>query len=52
MNPFSSDESYQHTTKSVDDVSRKARNQTSITPVIPGSPLVFIQRDFCLTIYV
>lgn len=41
MNPFSSDESYHHTTKSVDDVTHDV---TSITPVIPGSPLVFIQR--------
>eukprot|EP00105_Crassostrea_gigas_P038933 XP_019923081.1 PREDICTED: uncharacterized protein LOC105329137 isoform X2 [Crassostrea gigas] len=35
-NPFSTDESYPHTAKSVDDVNRNARNQTSITPVIPG----------------
>uniref|UniRef100_A0A8W8MHA8 Uncharacterized protein n=1 Tax=Magallana gigas TaxID=29159 RepID=A0A8W8MHA8_MAGGI len=35
-NPFSTDESYQHTQKSVDNVNRNARNQTSITPIIPG----------------
>lgn len=35
-NPFSTDESYPHTTKSVVDVNRNARNQTSITPVIPA----------------
>lgn len=49
MNPFSTDESYPHTTKIV--VNRNAHNQTSITPVIPGSPLVFNQRDSCFIIY-
>nr|XP_034331679.1 uncharacterized protein LOC105329137 [Crassostrea gigas] len=35
-NPFSTDVSNSHSTKIVDDVSRESRNQTSITPVIPG----------------
>lgn len=35
-NPFNTDVSNSHSTKIVDDVSRESRNQTSITPVIPG----------------
>lgn len=51
MNPFSTAKSYPHTTKIVDDKSPNAGNQTSITSVIPGSPLVFNVRDFYFTIY-
>lgn len=51
MNPFSTAKSYPHTTKIVDDKSPNAGNQTSITSVIPGSPLVFNVSDFYFTIY-